>query len=395
MSENTEKKETKKPDDGKESLVKRGKDWFSAFVNKNYTPFGGDYLDENKRLVFNNRILMYIIPFLTLINITLVFAVIRMFLNNNTSIMLPPYDTFNISKANADRTYFQIWGEWLTLQAGTINENDVGDKLNYVIRYFDRNSLTKNKARLEQYQNAIKTNKISMNFSFNSNNTVVNMDETGSRARVTVAGVSEQVIDNRIKIEKKCGYQMTFLYSKRSIFVTGFATDCFANKSQTDDSKPKTQEELNKEIFKQGKDGDASKVFEENVIRRESVSKIKKSDGEESKKEDSFDKLKGLDSKDLSVDTKKMEEKDPNEEDPSKKSNIMPYVEPGQENSAGQGNISTGTQSNSQILNQMGNPIEAINGKPVEKDPNLEIQEGNLTGTQSDETIKQEQFVTE
>ena len=260
-----------KKDDKQETTDK--KSWFNDFSNRNLVPFGGDYLDENRRLVFNNRLLLVIIPTLGAIIIVLLIIMGIMFLNSRTAIMLPPYDTFNISKSNADKTYYQMWGEWLTMQVGNVNESNVESNIQSILRFFDVRSLSKNKQRLRAYQDAIKSNRVSQVFTFNSSKTLVDIDDTGTKAKVTILGIAEQTIDERTKLDKKCRFQMTFQYVRASIFITGFATDCFAKQ---DVREQKSKEELNEEIYKQKDSDDTSKLMQSNVIKKETIQKTNK-----------------------------------------------------------------------------------------------------------------------
>lgn len=275
--------------------MEKKENWFSK--DKNFIPVGGDYLDVNRRLVLNNRILIFILPILTTLLIVCLFTILYMFLNRQTAIMLPPYDTFHVSKTSADKTYFQVWGEWFITQVANVSDSEVEDQINLIlVRFFDRNSLIKNKIKLEQYVNAIRTNKISQNFRFKTQNTQVLINDAGTKAKVSVFGVAEQIINDKLKIDKKCSYDIVLAFSKSTIFIIDFSSNCFDNKKQNE--LKKTDEQLNSEIYNMKNTDNPSKILENNVIKKENIKSLQSPD---ETKESNIQKLNHLKDEDISI----------------------------------------------------------------------------------------------
>lgn len=253
-------------------------------TKKNFDIFGGEYLDENKRLVVNNRILLLVLGTLLLFILVLSIFAFRIYISKQVAVVLPPYK-IEVNYQDANQDYYKIWAEWAVTLISNVDDRDVAEKINSIVRFFDQESLAKSSDFLKSYINSIKTNKIEQAFRFRNQDTVVELNQknSGNKAKVIINGIATQKIGNIAKRERECSYSVGFSFFRQTIFFRYISTDCFEGKTLTN------KEDENKDaIIKNIGDGTETK---QNFTDSE---KINKKETIKSNKDDDNDILKDL-----------------------------------------------------------------------------------------------------
>ena len=238
---------------------------------KNFDMFGGDYLDENKRLVINNRILIFSLLFFIIFSLILVISLCYLALNRQLSVIIPPYKT-TVTTSNANSSYYKVWAEWTVNNIANINADNVKERVNNTIQYFDSVSLSKNSAVFKKLIALVITNKIDQTFSYSSNETTINLNDQdlAKRATVIIRGIANQKINHETYRTVKCGYQVDFKFEKQTIFISGLRTDCFNGNSITKTPSGDNSKILSEDILNL-KDTNSVKVQDQNVIEQGTI----------------------------------------------------------------------------------------------------------------------------
>ncbi|RDU72364.1 hypothetical protein CQA57_07105 [Helicobacter anseris] len=203
-------------------------------TKKNFDIFGGDYLDENKRLVVNNRILLLVLGTLLLFILMLSVFAFKLYISKQVAVFLPPYK-IEVNYQDANQDYYKVWAEWAVSLISNVDDRDVTEKINSVVRFFDQESLAKSSEFLKNYINSIKTNKIEQSFRFRNQDTVVELNQknSGNKAKVVITGVATQKIGNLVKRERECSYSIGFSFFRQTIFFRYISTNCFDGRTLT------------------------------------------------------------------------------------------------------------------------------------------------------------------
>lgn len=218
-------------------------------LKKVFRHFGKDYMDENYRLVLNNRFLMLCVFVFILFFIVQWWIIFKLLFREQLSVVFPPYKV-SVTYNDANQDYYKMMGEWMVEKIANVDKDNVADKINTSVRYFDKNSAIKMTEFFRGYIHTIKSNAMTQSFSFKDSDTKVELDgggDMGNRATIIIHGTATQQIGDIVQQTRHCVYEVRVAFKTQTPYFTKIYTDCFRGNSVVTQSDDKETEQKIKE----------------------------------------------------------------------------------------------------------------------------------------------------